>query len=52
MARFRDREATAAELASSADGLRDLNIDVRSTFAYIPRPAASARRAPEGTAAH
>jgi hypothetical protein len=44
LARSRDREATAAELTSQAEGLRDLDLDVRSVIIDIPRPAPSARR--------
>ena len=45
-ARSRDQDQTAAELASQAETLRDLGLDVRSAVVYIPRPAKSARRDP------
>jgi hypothetical protein len=46
LARSRDYDTTAAELASQAVNLRDLGLDVRSAVVYVPRPAPSARRDP------
>jgi hypothetical protein len=43
-ARSRNRDTTTVELASQAERLRDLGLDVRSAVVYIPRPAPSARR--------
>ena len=42
-ARTRDRDETAAGLASQAVTLRDLGLDVRSAVVYVPRPVKSAR---------
>ena len=44
LARSRDCGTTAAELASQAENLRDLGLDVRSAVVYVPRPAPSTRR--------
>ena len=38
VARSRDRGTTAAELASQAETLHDLGLDVRSAIIYVPRP--------------
>jgi hypothetical protein len=46
LARSRDRGTTATELASQAENLRDLGLDIRSVVVYVPRPAPSTRRDP------
>ena len=43
-ARRRNQNSTDAELASQAETLRELGLDVRSTVIYVPRPVSSARR--------
>jgi hypothetical protein len=43
LARSRDRSTTATELASQAENLRDIGLDVRSVLVYAPRPAPSMR---------
>jgi hypothetical protein len=42
-ARSRDQGETTAELATQAETLRGLGLDVRSVVVYIPRPVKSAR---------
>jgi hypothetical protein len=43
---MRTQLADDAELASQAETLRELGLDVRSTVIYVPRPVSSARRGP------
>jgi hypothetical protein len=42
-AHTRDRDETATRLASQAETLLGLGLDIRSTVVYIPRPVRSAR---------
>jgi hypothetical protein len=46
MTAMRTQLADDAELASQAETLRELGLDVRSTVIYVPRPVSSARRGP------
>ena len=44
LARSRDHGTTAAQLASQAENLRDLGLDVRSAVVYVPRQARAVNR--------